>query len=141
MAEIKETVTTSQENAVSETGADVQQATRKVNTEVEADSKTTVSNIVWYVVGLIEILLVFRFVLKLLGANPTSGFVDFIYGLTGILTAPFDRIFSVATPEAGDVVQSVFEPSILVAAVVYALLGWGVVKLLNLNRPNANVTP
>lgn len=136
MAEIKETVTTSQDSAVSETGADVQQETRKVNTEVAADSKTTTSNIVWYVVGLIEVLLLFRFALKLLGANPSSGFVDFIYMITGLLTAPFDKIFSVASPETGDVVRSVFEPSILVAVAVYALIGWGVVKLLNLNRPN-----
>jgi hypothetical protein len=80
-------------------------------------------------------LLAFRFALKLFGANPSSGFVDFVYNITGILTAPFDKIFSVASPETGDVVRSVFEPSILVAAAVYALIGWGVVKLLDLNKP------
>lgn len=75
--------------------------------------------------------------LKLFGANPESGFVDFVYLVTGVLTAPFDNIFSVASPETGDVVRSVFEPSILVALIVYILLGWGIVKLLNLNRSNA----
>lgn len=133
MPELKETVTTTQNDGVDQTGADVQQQTRKVNTEVAADSKSTITNVVWYIVGFIEVLLAFRFVLKLFGANPASGFVNFIYSVTGVLTAPFDNIFGVTSPEAGSV-QSVFEPSILVAAVVYALIGWGIVKLLSLNR-------
>lgn len=134
MAEIKKTVTTSQDEGVSDTGAQVRQQTRKVNTEVAGGTKITATNAVWYVIGFIEILLGFRFVLKLFGANPAAGFVDFIYSLTGILTAPFDNIFGVTTPEAGNV-SSVFEPSILVAGVVYALIGWGIVKLFNLNQP------
>jgi hypothetical protein len=134
MAEIKKTVTTSQDEGVTNAGGQVRQQTQKVNTQVAGDDKTTVSNAIWYLVGFVEVLLAFRFVLKLLGANPVSGFVDFIYGVTGILTGPFDNIFGVTTPEAGDV-PSVFEPSILVAAAVYLLIGWGIVKLLNLNHP------
>lgn len=134
MSEFKETVTTSVDEGVTQTGGQVEQQTRKVNTEVAGDSKTTASNIVWYIVGLIEILLAFRFALKLFGANPSSGFVDFIYSITNVLTAPFDSIFGVTSADTGDV-QSVLEPSILVAAAVYAILGWGIVKLLNLNRP------
>lgn len=133
MAEFKETVTTTQDAGVTETGAPVQQKTRRVNTEVGTDNTTTASNAVWYVVGFILILLAFRFVMKLLGANPSSGFVNFIYNITGVLTAPFDNIFGVAKTTAGEV-SSVFEPSILVAAAVYSLIGWAIVKLMNLNR-------
>lgn len=134
MAEIKETVTTSQDEGLDETGAQVKQETRKIDTKVSGDSKSTASNVVWYVVGLIEVLLGFRFLLKLFGANPASGFVDFVYTITGILTVPFDNIFGVTSSSTG-VVRSVFEPSILVAAAVYALVGWGIVKLLNVNKP------
>lgn len=133
MAEFKETVTTSQDEGLNEAGAPTQQQTRRVDTEVSGDRRTTAANAVWYVVGFFEILLVFRFVLKLLGANPASGFVDFIYTVSGVLTAPFDNIFGV-TNSTTDTVQSVFEPSILVAMAVYALVGWGIVKLMNLNR-------
>ncbi len=133
MAEFKETVTTSQDEGIDATGAQVQQETRRVDTKVSADGKSTAANGVWYVVGFVEIMLAFRFIMKLLGANPSSGFVNFIYSLTNILTAPFDNIFGVARTTTGNV-QSVFEPSILVAAAVYALLGWGIVKLLNINR-------
>lgn len=136
MAEIKETITTSRDEGISETGARVQQQTRKVDTAVSGDSKSTAGNAVWYVVGFIEVLLAFRFVLKLLGANPASGFVDFIYSISGLLTAPFDNIFRVASTE-GNVVRAVFEPSILIAMAVYAIIGWGIVKLLNLNNPDS----
>lgn len=133
MAEFKETVTTSQDKGIDERGAQVQQQTRRVDTQEATDSTTTAGNAVWYIVGLLLILLAFRFVLKLLGANPASGFVNFIYAITNTLTAPFDNIFGVSRATAGEV-SSVFEPSILVAAIVYALIGWGIVKLLNLNR-------
>lgn len=134
MAEVKETVTTTQDQGVTDTGAKVQQETRKIDKQVMGDSKSTVANIAWYLVGFIEIMLGFRFVLKLFGANPGSGFVDFVYTITNVLTAPFDNIFGVTRPQAGDV-SSVFEPSILVAGLVYLLIGWGIVKLLSLNRP------
>lgn len=78
------------------------------------------------------ILLAFRFVMKLLGANPDSGFVNFIYAITNLLTAPFDNIFGVTRASAGEV-RSVFEPSILVAGAVYALIGWGIVKISHIN--------
>lgn len=133
MAELKETVTTSKDEGVNANGAQVQQETRKVNTDVTVDSKSTAANVVWYILGVIEVLLAFRFVLKLLGANPESGFVDFIYNVSGVLTAPFDNIFGVASTKSGEI-HSVFEPSILVAMAVYALIAWGVVKLLNVNR-------
>jgi len=137
MAEVKETVTTSKDEGVTNTGGQVKQETRKVDTQVVGDSQSTAGNVVWYIVGFIEVLLSLRFVLKLLGANPSSGFVDLIYSITDVLTAPFDNIFGVTRPGQGDVVSSVFEPSILVAALVYLLIGWGIVKLINLNRPTA----
>lgn len=135
MAKFTETVTTSQDEAVDQYGVKTEQKVRDVKTEAMADGRSTATNIVWFIVGAIQILLGFRFVLKLLGANPSSGFVDFIYSVSGVLTAPFDNIFGVTTQETSNI-QSVFEPSILVAAAVYALLGWGIVKLINVNRNN-----
>jgi hypothetical protein len=133
MTDIKETVTKTNDVGVNEEGTPVQQQTKHVQTDVKTDSKTTAKNIVWYLLGLIEILLAFRFVLKLLGANPASGFVNFIYSISGILTAPFDSIFGTTTNPTGNT-QSVFEPSILVAAIVYAVIAWGIAKLVTINR-------
>ncbi len=133
MADIKQTVTRTEDSGINENGAAVEQQTKQIHTETAADTSTVVRNVIWFIIGLIEVLLALRFVLKLTGANPSSGFVDFIYSVSGVLTAPFDSIFGVTSASAGSV-QSVFEPSILVAAAIYALIGWGLVKLLTINR-------
>lgn len=82
--------------------------------------------VVYYILGVIEVLLAFRFVFKLLGANPNSGFVSFIYSVTQVFLAPFDAIFTPATtPEFGTIV----ELNTITAMIVYALIAWGIVKL------------
>lgn len=133
MGEYEEKVTTSQNSGIDEAGNQVQQKTKKINMSSSDNGKSIATNVVWFIVGIIEVSLLFRFVLKLFGANPNSGFVDFIYTITGVLTAPFDNIFGVSKTTSGTV-HSVFEPSILVAAVVYALIGWGIVKLLDITH-------
>ncbi len=88
-------------------------------------------NSIYYVLGVIEVLLAFRFLFKLLGANQASGFVSFIYTVTGILAAPFKGIFSTFVTE-GLSARSVFEPSVLIAFIVYAIIAWGLVRLIRL---------
>ena len=90
--------------------------------------------ILWYILGLIEILLAFRFFLKLTGANPNSGFAEFIYGASSPFAGPFLETFS-ATPSQGAETTSFFEWSTLVAAAVYALIFWGIIKIFQLAKP------
>lgn len=90
----------------------------------------TIERVIYFFFGVIEILLGFRFVLKLTGANAATGFVSFIYSLTGIFTMPFDGIFRRMFAQ-GLETTSVFEPSTLVALVVYMVLAWGLVQLLH----------
>src|SRR3954471_1885585 len=52
-----------------------------------------VSRLVWFVVGVMSVLLALRFILLLAGANETSGFAQLIYGLTGWMVAPFLGLF------------------------------------------------
>lgn len=97
----------------------------------EHKSAWRAQSIIYYLLGILEVVLGFRFVLKLLGANPESGFVDFVYGLSGIFVAPFNAIFT--TPEAaGNVVKAVMEPATLIAMLVYFLLVLGVVRLIDI---------
>lgn len=91
--------------------------------------KARVGRIIYYIFGAINVLLLFKFILKLTGANPSSGFVDFIYAVAGLFHAPFAGIFRSATTD-GSVTTAVFDPSIIVAMVVYALIAYGIVKLL-----------
>jgi len=87
------------------------------------------TQIVWYILGIIEILLAFRFVLKLLGANSAAGFTSFIYGVTYIFAAPFLSVFRI-TKIAG----SVFEWTTLLAMFVYWVLAFGIIKLLFMGK-------
>ncbi len=133
MSDIKQTVTQTDEEGVDATGTPVEQQTKRIQTESAIEPKTTAQNVVWYVLSIVEALLTLRFVLKLFGANTASSFVHFIYNVSGVLTAPFDNIFGVTQTAAGDT-RSVFEPSILVAAAIYALIAWGIVKLITINQ-------
>jgi len=87
--------------------------------------------IVYYILGVLEVLFVFRLVFKLLGANPESPFVAFLYTLSGVFLAPFRGIFRTAVTE-GIETQSVLEPANLIAMVVYALAAYGIVRLIRL---------
>ena len=87
------------------------------------------TQIVWYLLGLLEILLAFRFILKLLGANPVAGFSGSIYGVTHIFTTPFLSVFHI-TQVAG----SIFEWTTLLAMLVYWLIAFGIVKLFLIGK-------
>lgn len=100
-----------------------------------APASVLVRRVVWYIAGFIITLLALRMLLLLLGANEASPFVSFVYAVSSIFAAPFYGIFSY-TPAYG---QSVFEISSLVAIIVYALIAWGVAKLLTLGSNRADV--
>jgi hypothetical protein len=83
------------------------------------------TQLVYWVFGLIEGLIAIRFVLKALGANPSAGFAQFIYGITGPLVAPFVGLFGNPSSQG-----SVLELTSIVALIVYALLAWLLGKLV-----------
>lgn len=89
----------------------------------------TARRVVKYILGFLEVLLAFRFVLKLFGANPDSGFVSIIYSITQLFLAPFTAIFSTATTQ-GIETKAVLEPSTIIAMIVYALIAWGIIRLI-----------
>jgi hypothetical protein len=86
---------------------------------------------IYYILGIIEVLLAFRFIFKLLGANQQNRFVLFLYSVTGILTAPFSGIFN-SSVSPGLSAKSVFEPGTIIGMIVYAILAWGLVGLVKL---------
>ena len=79
------------------------------------------------VVGVVDVLIAGRFLLKLFGASTQSSFVSLIYGVSSPLVAPFHGIFANSGSET-----NVFEPAALVAMIVYALVGWGAVVLIRI---------
>ena len=113
--------------------ATTEQVTRDAAAEQRMNT-SRVTQIIWIILGIIEILLGLRFLLKLIAANPDSGFAVFIYGITKLFIAPFALL--VGTPTAGG---SVLEVTTLIGMGVYALFVWVVVRLIQVvaNRPSA----
>ncbi|OGD73668.1 hypothetical protein A3K29_02415 [Candidatus Collierbacteria bacterium RIFOXYB2_FULL_46_14] len=97
----------------------------------QATDSQTIEYFVYFIFGIIEILLVFRLILKLMGASTISGFVNFIYAITGVFTLPFQGIFRSAVTE-GLETASVLEPSTMVALIVYMIVAWGIVALVRI---------
>jgi YggT family protein len=81
--------------------------------------------VIYLFFGVIDGLLVIRLALKLLGANPFAGFANLIYGLTDFMLAPFRGLFP--NWVSG---QSILEPSLLVAILIYSLVALGLVRLV-----------
>lgn len=102
-----------------------------VRTVVKSASSTqTAEYVLYYILGALEVLLAFRLVLKLTGASLASGFVSFIYTISSIFILPFEGIFRRGVAQ-GIETTAVFEPSTVVAMIVYAILVWGLVALLH----------
>jgi hypothetical protein len=90
-----------------------------------ANIRFWIANVTYFVLGVLEIILLLRFLFRLLGANQGNSLVMFLYNLSYVFAAPFKGIF--ADHALGS--NGVFEVSTLIAMVVYALLAWGIVSL------------
>lgn len=97
----------------------------------EATGSQTLAYLVYFIFGVLETILVFRFVLKLLGANPSSAFVNLIYNVSQIFIWPFEGIFGRVTTE-GVETTAVFEPATLVAIIIYSLIAIGIARLVRI---------
>jgi uncharacterized protein YggT (Ycf19 family) len=90
-----------------------------------------VSRIIWTVAGILLLLLAFRFVLALLGANTSNGFAQFIYNVSHPFVAPFFNLFNYSNIQYG---VSRFEVYTLIAMAVYAAIAWVLSALVNIGR-------
>lgn len=88
-----------------------------------------------FFVGLAEIFLGLRVLLRLFAANPTNGFVQFIYDSSGALLQPFRGIFPTADISPGGVVDF----SALFAMLVYGLIGMAFLALMVRLNPSERV--
>ena len=90
-----------------------------------ANIRSWITRVTYFVLGVLEVILLLRFLFRLLGANQGNSFVMFLYNLSYVFMAAFKGIFS--DQALGR--NGVFEVSTLIAMIVYALLAWGIVSL------------
>lgn len=87
------------------------------------------TQIVWYFLSLLEILLAFRFVLRLTGANAGAGFTSLVYSLAWPFNAPFLTVFPGTYVQGG-----VFEWTTLLAMFVYWVIAFAIVRLFLMSK-------
>jgi hypothetical protein len=104
--------------------AEVKKAAEPVKVIVKKPARNGVRIFVYSIGGVLEILLLFRLVFKMSAADPTSGFVSFIYNETSFFVAPYASF--------------ILEPGTLIAMLVYAVLAWGIAKIITIaiGRPH-----
>jgi YggT family protein len=82
-------------------------------------------DVIYLIFGIIDGLLLIRLALKLLGANTTAAFTQWVYNVTDFFLAPFHNLL----PTIGNQ-QSQLEMSVIVAILVYALIAWVLARLM-----------
>jgi hypothetical protein len=95
---------------------------------MRANMRYWIARVVYFVLGVLEVIMGLRFIFRLLGANQDSAFAMFLYSLSHVFVAPFNGIFNDQTIGS----TSVFEVSTLIAMLIYALVAWGLVELSRL---------
>ncbi|HSH03876.1 MAG TPA: YggT family protein [Anaerolineae bacterium] len=78
-----------------------------------------INQIIMFTATVLQILIGFRIFLKLIAANPQSGFASFIYGITDLFLFPFAGL--TATPASNG---AVLEIPAIIAMIAYAFLFW-----------------
>ncbi len=81
-----------------------------------------------FIIAIVELLLIFRFVLKLLAANPQAGFVNWIYEMSQPLLQPF--LFAFPTPSVRG--GFTLEFTTLFAIFAYAFIGFILQELMEI---------
>jgi len=90
--------------------------------------RTGVASVVHFFVGLAELLLLLRVVLRFFNGSPNASFVHWVYTNTNVLLEPIRGIFT----SAGIVQRGwVIDYSALLAMAVYAIVGYLVLGLVD----------
>jgi len=112
----------------------VDQAGNQVESSVEtyedknlrrANLRYWVVSVIYFLLGVLEVILGLRFIFRLFGANENNDFILALYNFSHAFVGPFNNIFNDQTIGS----RSVFELSTLVAMLIYALIAWGLIAL------------
>jgi uncharacterized protein YggT (Ycf19 family) len=92
---------------------------------------SVLSRVVMFIFGLIELLILIRFMLLLFGANAQAGFAQWINQVSGYFMAPFNALFGTQSIKGATV-----DWSALVAILVYALVAYLIVRVIDALAPS-----
>lgn len=90
-----------------------------------ANMRYWITTVIYFLAGVLEVILGLRFIFRLLGASQSNDFIMSLYNLSHVFVSPFNGIFN----DQALGTRSVFEISTLVAMLIYALIAWGLAAL------------
>jgi hypothetical protein len=108
-----------------------QQTTQSVETKAEGPNTSgflLAQRITYFFLGVIEVLLLFRLILALFGANRDNPFASFVFDTSAVFAAPFFTLFNYE-PSYG---VSVLELGTMIGMAVYAVVAAGIIALLRI---------
>jgi YggT family protein len=82
-------------------------------------------DVAYLIFAVIDVMILIRILLKLLGANTAVPFTGLVYAFSDFFLAPFRGLFPVYASG-----RSVFEPWAVIGLIVYALLGYLLARLI-----------
>lgn len=91
----------------------------------KANLRYWATSVIYFLLGVLEVILGLRFIFRLFGANENNDFILALYNFSHVFVGPFNNIFN--DQSIGS--RSVFELSTVVAMLIYALIAWGLVAL------------
>lgn len=105
----------------------LRQEEKRLGTAKRSNIFTWIVNSIFWLAGVVEVLLGMRFFLRLLGANRENSFSQLINNLSAPFIAPFSTLFISPTSGTGDYI---FDVNIVIAIIAYALLSYLAVSLV-----------
>ena len=105
----------------------LRQEENRLGTAKRTNTYIWIVNSIYWLAGMLEILLGLRFVLRLFGANPENEFARLINNLSAPFMAPFSTLFISPT---SDNRANIFDVNIVIAIIAYALLSYLTVSLV-----------
>jgi len=89
-----------------------------------------ISRIITTIFSIIQLILAFRFILQLLGANAGNTLVQGLYDITQPFVSLFEGIFATMNTNIFGI-HGVFEPATVIAVVVISFIEWALFKLIS----------
>ena len=89
------------------------------------------AQVVWYLLSLLEAILILRFLLRLFGANPAASFTSLVYQISRPFVLPFQSVFRITSVEG-----AVVEWTTLLAMLVYWGIAVAIIRLFFLGTNN-----
>lgn len=99
---------------------------QRISGQEQNSAVARIINIVYFVFGIIEVLLLLRVILHLFDANAQNSFANFIY----LVSAPFVALFAnlLVNPVIGT--AGILEITTIIAMVVWAIVSWLLGRLI-----------